>query len=200
MKSLIYFCFFLAAGLSDKAIAIDKQASPFLGFRVLRVIYPQAERQGVTLTMYNESQSFFLVQSRIHLLDPATGEVDTAEPVSSMKARPFIVTPPLTRIEANRSLTLRIRRSDVPLPEDRESVFFVSMRALPKQPLALEAGKMAMTLLGEEQRQVSRSPAFRWCWVRMFMIVKTRSPGQTKQQISYTEKKIARIRRVDRKR
>lgn len=46
---------------------------------------------------------------------------------------PFIITPPLARLEMKSELALRIRRNDIPLPYDRESVFFISTKSLPVQ-------------------------------------------------------------------
>uniref|UniRef100_A0A182SQJ5 Uncharacterized protein n=1 Tax=Anopheles maculatus TaxID=74869 RepID=A0A182SQJ5_9DIPT len=63
---------------------------------------------------------------------------------------PFIVTPPLARLEANSELTLRIRRNGEPLPTDRESVFFISMKAVPAKKEANDSGasgQMALTVV-----------------------------------------------------
>lgn len=102
-----------------------------IAFYVLRVIYPAGEKQGVTLTAYNKSSAPYLMQSWVRPVDPATGDVDLSW--QGTPVMPFIVTPPLARLEANGELPLRIRRNDVPLPDDRESVFFISMKALPVQ-------------------------------------------------------------------
>lgn len=102
-----------------------------LSFYVLRVVYPESEKKGVTLTVYNKSGQSYLMQSRIRSVDLATGNTDVR--VADRKMMPFIVTPPLARLEANGELVLRIRRNGEPLPKDRESVFFVSMKAIPSQ-------------------------------------------------------------------
>lgn len=60
---------------------------------------------------------------------------------------PFIVTPPLSRLESNGNLTLRIRRNGHPLPDDRESVFFISMKAIPSQPAATPQDNTAKVIL-----------------------------------------------------
>lgn len=132
----------LLAGATGLTLA-DDTPPPGISFYALRVIYPAGEKQGVTLTAYNKSPAAYLMQSWIRPIDPATGDVDVhwqGKPVM-----PFIVTPPLSRIEANGELTLRIRRNDVPLPEDRESVFFISMKALPAQQPGAE--QMVMTVV-----------------------------------------------------
>lgn len=121
----------------------ESKQSPGIVFYVLRVIYPEGEKQGVTLTAYNKSPAPYLVQSWVRPVDPMTGDVDLAW--QGTPTMPFIITPPLARLEANGELTLRIRRDDTPLPKDRESVFFISMKALPtKQP---EGEQMVMTVV-----------------------------------------------------
>jgi len=105
---------------------------PGIAFYVLRVIYPESERKGVTLTADNKTDQAYLMQSRIRPVDLSTGDVDMSDKVAAT-AMPFVVTPPLARLEANGELVLRIRRNDVPLPTDRESVFFISMKAIPSQ-------------------------------------------------------------------
>lgn len=121
---------------------------PGISFYVLRVIYPEAEKRGVSLTAYNKSAAPYLMQSWIQPVDPETGDVNMAE--TDRPAMPFIVTPPLARLEANSELTLRIRRNGEPLPTDRESVFFISMKAIPAQPERdknAAAGQMALTVV-----------------------------------------------------
>ncbi|MHA7845921.1 fimbrial biogenesis chaperone [Serratia sp. D1N4] len=102
-----------------------------ISFYVLRVIYLESDKRGVTLTAHNTTSIPYLMQSWIQPVDPATGNPLMANKEHS--AMPFIVTPPLTRLEADSELTLRIRRNGEPLPADRESVFFISMKAIPSQ-------------------------------------------------------------------
>jgi len=115
---------------------------PGIAFYVLRVIYPESEKQGVTLTARNNSPAPYLMQSRLRAVSPATGQVDLMS--SESQVMPFIVTPPLSRLDANGELTLRIRRNDVAIPADRESVFYISMKALPTRTAAGQ--KMVMTV------------------------------------------------------
>lgn len=132
MKSL--FCFITVLGLLACELR-PAQAKPDpsagIAFHVLRVIYAEADKLGVTLTASNNSPTPFLMQSWIRPVDPDTGDVDLRWHGSPVM--PFIVTPPLARTEPDGELVVRIRRNDVPLPRDRESVFFVSMKALPAQ-------------------------------------------------------------------
>lgn len=116
-------------------------------FYVLRVIYHENDRQGSSITAYNKTSRPYLMQSRIRPVNHTTGDVDPV--TTGIQAVPLIVTPPLSRLEANGSLTLRIRRNGQALPTDRESVFFVSMQAIPAQaPTATQspAGQMILTI------------------------------------------------------
>lgn len=103
-----------------------------IGLGQTRVIFSAADKaQSITVT--NSDSRAWLVQSRVQM------------GVNDNSPAPFIVTPPLARLEANGELVLRIRRNDVALPEDRESVFFISMKALPVQQSAPE--QMVMTVV-----------------------------------------------------
>lgn len=126
----------------------DDNPPPGISFYVLGVVYPAAEKQDVALTTYNKSPASYLMQSWIRPVDPATGDVNLNWRGSPVM--PFTVTPPLSRIEANGELTLLIRRNNVPLHDNCELVFYVSMKALPAQQ---PAGKqMVMTVVSNMKR------------------------------------------------
>ncbi|MBP1133081.1 fimbrial chaperone protein [Serratia sp. PL17] len=124
-----FCCLGLMAGIPSCALASTENTG--ITFYVLRVIYPATEKKGVTMKIYNKTTTPYLMQSLIRPVDPVTGEVsmDVAEGAQM----PFIVTPPLSRMEPGGELGLRIRRNDVVLPTDRESVFFLSMKGIPAQ-------------------------------------------------------------------
>lgn len=106
MKKILYLLGVLGlqgALLPDAESA--KASVPDIAFHVLRAVYPESEKQGVTLTALDNSTSPYLMQSRVRPVDPATGQVGLTLPAS--QAMPFIVTPPLSRLEANGELTLR---------------------------------------------------------------------------------------------
>jgi P pilus assembly chaperone PapD len=128
-RSLVALYLSVVASAPLSAFAAEENKG--ISFYVLRVIYPEAEKRGVSLKAYNKTGTPYLMQSRILPVDPATGNVDMNDKGTS--PAPFIVTPPLERLEANGELTLRIRRNDIPLPTDRESVYFISMKGIPSQ-------------------------------------------------------------------
>lgn len=119
------------SGITGRTEILQPAKKEGISFYVLRVIYTEKDKNGVSLTAYNSTSSAYLFQSRMLPVDLATG--NSGIPADKGGHIPFIVTPPLSRLEANSELVLRIRRNGEFLPEDRESVFFISMKAIPSQ-------------------------------------------------------------------
>ncbi|CAI1753377.1 fimbrial biogenesis chaperone [Serratia fonticola] len=88
-----------------------------------RVVYPGNDKE-VTVKLSNIGQAPMLVQSWID-----TGDSD-AKPE---KIRvPFILTPPINRIDPNKSQTLRLSYTASPaLPENKESVYWLNVLEIP---------------------------------------------------------------------
>lgn len=88
-----------------------------------RVVYPGTERE-VTVKLSNTGTLPVLVQSWVD-----NGDV-SARPEKI--AVPFILTPPVNRIEPDKSQTLRLSYTASPqLPEDRESVYWLNVLEIP---------------------------------------------------------------------
>lgn len=138
--SLLALCW-----LTGMLLTVPLSAAPSgISFGVLRVIYTAEDKKGVTLTLRNHSEAPYLIQTWVRPVDPRTGNVALAW--NGAPIMPFVITPPLARLEAGSELTLRIRRNDVPLPADRESVFFISIKALPPGS-ARDNDRMVMTVV-----------------------------------------------------
>ncbi|MBF7957215.1 molecular chaperone [Rahnella victoriana] len=86
-----------------------------------RVIYDENKREA-TLSVKNNSESNpFLIQSWVD--------------AGAEKTRgPFIITPPLFRLNAQKESNLRISYNGKSLPADRESVFYINVKAIPSTP------------------------------------------------------------------
>lgn len=87
-----------------------------------RVIF-QGGSGAQNVTVNNQGDRLYLLQSGIQLTpeDP--------------RAAPFMVTPPLVRLAPDSSNTLRIlKQGNAWLPEDRESLFYLSVLAIPARP------------------------------------------------------------------
>lgn len=87
-----------------------------------RVVYPEPERE-VTLRLSNEGAAPALVQAWIDDGDP------TATPDQSKT--PFMLAPPLFRLEPRKGQTMRIIYLREPLPRDRESLFWLNVLEIP---------------------------------------------------------------------
>ncbi|MFC0308803.1 fimbria/pilus periplasmic chaperone [Gallibacterium trehalosifermentans] len=92
-----------------------------------RVIYP-AEQKSVNVKLENKNPKPALAQAWIDNGDPNV-------PPEQVKT-PFVITPPLSRIEANKGQTLRITYTGDPLPTDRESIFYFNLLDIPPKPSA----------------------------------------------------------------
>lgn len=95
-----------------------------------RVIYGESEPE-VTIKLTNEGKSPALVQSWVD-----AGDARAAP--TTIKV-PFVVTPPISRIDPNKSQTLRIVYTGEALPKDRESVFWLNVLEVPPKPSAADA-------------------------------------------------------------
>lgn len=88
-----------------------------------RVIY-NSENKAATLTLKNNASKPYIVQT---WLEP--GEDKTA----AAKV-PFIVTPPLIKIESGKESVLRFIYSGTGLPTDRESQVWINVQEIPPKP------------------------------------------------------------------
>ncbi|EBZ6268793.1 molecular chaperone [Salmonella enterica subsp. enterica serovar Oranienburg] len=88
-----------------------------------RVIYPTNSR-GVTLSVKNSADNPFLIKSVV--LDEST-----------KKAAPFIVTPPLFRLDGGQRNAIKITRTGGDYPADRESLNWLCVQSIPPEPDAV---------------------------------------------------------------
>jgi chaperone protein EcpD len=87
-----------------------------------RVVYPAAKHE-VTISIRNAGETPSLVQAWLDAGDPH------AKPGESKV--PFFMTPPLFRLDPTKSQSLRLVYTHDPLPEDRESVFWLNVLDIP---------------------------------------------------------------------
>lgn len=108
-----------------------------------RVIYPGESHNGITFTVTNNTAKPFLLQSRV-----IPWQADEQDNVSGNQSGgvPFIVLPPLQRLEASDSLTLRIRLTRNTLPKDRESVFILSLKTIPGQEKNTDSASLTLAM------------------------------------------------------
>ncbi|NTZ88384.1 molecular chaperone [Burkholderia metallica] len=87
-----------------------------------RVIYPAEERE-ITVKLSNEGDTPALVQVWLDAGDP--------KPLPAEANVPFTLTPPLFRMDPKKGQTLRLIYTGQPLPQDRESVFWLNVLEVP---------------------------------------------------------------------
>lgn len=83
-----------------------------------RVIFSATEKAH-SLTVKNTGPQTYLIQSRVQ------------QAAQNMTSAPFLVTPPLVIIKPNSYQLLRIVPQRLDVPKDRESVFYLSVMAIP---------------------------------------------------------------------
>lgn len=95
-----------------------------------RVIYPGEQRE-ITVQLTNNGEAPALTQAWID-------QSPTLE--NAAKARsPFLLTPPVTRVNPGKGQSLRIRLIEPGLPQDRESLFWLTVLELPPKPTEASA-------------------------------------------------------------
>lgn len=93
-----------------------------------RVIYPAAEKE-VTVRLDNRGDQPALVQAWIDNGDPN-------QPVDKINV-PFVLLPPVFRMEANKGQTLRIVYTGSNLPANKESIFWLNVLDIPPKNKSL---------------------------------------------------------------
>lgn len=116
--SLLSLCLF--AGTANASVLIAGT----------RVVFPAQDGE-VTVRLTNDNAHPALVEAWIDNGDPKS----TPDKVSV----PFLITPPLFRMEAHKDQNLRIIATPAQLPTDRESLFWLNVLEIPPKPSAQEA-------------------------------------------------------------
>lgn len=99
-----------------------------------RVIYPADQRE-VNIQLTNNGTSPALVQAWV---DPYT---EPGQPKSEVKEQdiPFVLSPPVFRINPKEGQTIRLMYVGNDLPQDRESVFYFNVLDIPPSPSGEQA-------------------------------------------------------------
>jgi P pilus assembly chaperone PapD len=90
-----------------------------------RVVFPAKDGE-VTVRLTNDSATPALIEAWIDRGDPHS----TPDKVDV----PFLITPPLFRMEPHKDQSLRIIATPAPLPVDRESLFWLNVLEIPPKP------------------------------------------------------------------
>ncbi|HCD5426603.1 TPA: fimbria/pilus periplasmic chaperone, partial [Klebsiella aerogenes] len=112
-----------------------------ISFNFTRLVMTDKDTKGVYFKAYNNNTFPILVQGWGSNLDTSTGSV-----ANSDSNIPFIVLPPLQRVEPGEEFSLQIRFNGKSIPTLKESVYLLSFKAIP----ALESNrvnKLSMTVV-----------------------------------------------------
>jgi P pilus assembly chaperone PapD len=126
MKNLI--CAARAGLLALCLCAANAHAGVVIGGT--RVIFPAQDGE-VTVRLSNEGGTPALIEAWIDSGD----QMSTPDKVNV----PFLITPPLFRMEAHKDQSLRIISTPAQLPVDRESLFWLNVLEVPPKPTGTEA-------------------------------------------------------------
>ena len=125
------------------AVAFQGQSRGIL-LEQTRVIYSGSSKNGITFQVTNTTDQVYLLQSRVLPWDLSVVEKDKAITSSGIitgelgmhskgNSPPFIVLPPLVRFAPDDVINLKIKLTKNDLPKDRESLFMLSLKAIPSQ-------------------------------------------------------------------
>lgn len=114
-----------------------------VSFNFTRLVMTDKDTKGVYFNAYNNNVFPILVQSWGSKLDTDTGSVNDS--ISDIKI-PFIVIPPLQRVEPGEQFTLHLRFNGEQVPSMKESVYLLSFKAIPASgPKSVK--KLSMTVV-----------------------------------------------------
>ncbi|TXE24477.1 molecular chaperone [Serratia marcescens] len=131
----------LALGLTLLAIlqagAARAEGLPGFGLNRSRAVVMADGSKGTQVAALNNSDATYLVENRIYPANGLTGYPQAAPGAAGVAGAPapLIVTPPLRRLGPQARLPLRLLVTPGnALPTDRESLFFLSSKAIPSVP------------------------------------------------------------------
>lgn len=131
--SLIYSVFFLSALLCTTVAARAEVV-----INGTRIVF-EAQNKETVVQLKNNGKSPLLVQAWLDTGNPKSrpGEVNV----------PFVITPPVIRIDPAKGQALRILKSDGQLAQDKETLFWFNVLEIPPKPTQqLAAGENLMQL------------------------------------------------------
>jgi len=113
---------------------VSPQAGARIAIESTRVIYPEGAKE-VSVRIENAGDAPSLVQAWVDEYG-VKGNPTTAK-------APFMLLPPVVRVDAGKQQVLRIRFTGVDLPQDRESVYSLNVLDVPSRgEAAIESGSM----------------------------------------------------------
>ncbi|MGY6030609.1 Fimbria/pilus periplasmic chaperone [Phytobacter sp. AG2a] len=116
-----------------------------------RVIY-NGKKKEVTVTVTNSNKTPVLVQNWM--------DAGKEKAVPSKIGVPFVLTPPINRIDPGKSQTLRITYlGSPPLPQDKESVFWVNVLEVPSKAKGVKEDQSRLNIAFRSRIKLFYRPA-----------------------------------------
>jgi chaperone protein EcpD len=112
----------VAAFIAASLCAVVPRASAGIVVDGTRVVYLASKRE-VTIRIHNAGDAPSLVQAWLDAGDPHSKPGESKVP--------FVLTPPLFRLDPTKVQSLRLVYTHDPLPEDRESLFWLNVLDIP---------------------------------------------------------------------
>jgi chaperone protein EcpD len=140
LLAFIATSFFTAAPYAAAGVVVDGT----------RVVYPAAKRE-VSINIRNPGDTPSLVQAWLDAGDPH------AKPGESKV--PFVLTPPLFRLDPTKVQSLRLVYTHDPLPENRESLFWLNVLDIPPRAAANSDAPNQLELAFKHRMKVFFRPA-----------------------------------------
>ena len=119
-----------------------------LTLNVSRVVYNEKDGDA-QLSVNNDENRTYLIQSWL----------DAGDPVNVKKALPFVVTPPLFRLDGNSDNVIRVVYLGTGLPTDKESLFWLNVKGIPGLNDAEKKFENRMVLAVDNRIKVFFRPA-----------------------------------------
>ena len=129
MNSMIRF---ISASVLALACVYAVPSSAEVTITGTRVIYPGAQKE-VSVQLTNKGQRPALVQ--VWIDDGQSGPTDSNAP--------FIITPPLARMEGGKGQVIRVMQTPAQMPSDKESLFWFNVLEIPPK-MSPEEGQNIM--------------------------------------------------------
>ncbi|MGC1457943.1 MAG: fimbria/pilus periplasmic chaperone [Steroidobacteraceae bacterium] len=139
-----------AAILAITSVAAVNQAAAAVVVNGTRVVYPAAKRE-VTISLQNSGATPSLVQAWLDTGDARSKPGDAKVP--------FVLTPPLFRLDPSKVQSLRLVYTHDPLPQNRESLFWLNVLDIPPRGVATAEAPNQLDLAFKHRMKVFFRPA-----------------------------------------
>lgn len=119
------------------ALTISSSTWADVVINTTRIVYKESAKE-VNVRLTNEGSRPLLVQS---WLDDGRA-TESPENIDL----PFMITPPVSRIDANKGQTLRISKMDAALSKDRETIYYLNVLEVPPKAKGVDASNNKLQL------------------------------------------------------